>query len=106
MWGFLKNLGRAGVAVASAAVEPGSMINLAVMAGAKHGIKALPNSSIPYINWGLSTGISYVRNLVATGDPVAAIAPSIQEGTMLAGGSTFIHQALKIPIKEKTGVSI
>jgi hypothetical protein len=90
------------------AVEPASLINLAIGGVLKHKTR-MSNGKIPYLNLLASTGVSYVRNIVAgptAGDWAASLGPALQEGGALMGISTALHQSLKLPIKQKTGRSI
>jgi hypothetical protein len=103
---LMRGLGKAGAAVVKtaapvvlAAVTPEAIINTAVGAVAKHGISKLPNGAIPYLNLGISSAVSYAKNVVATGDWAGSVGVALQEGGVLAGASTLLHQSLKLPLR-------
>jgi hypothetical protein len=81
-----------------ASVMPEALINNGVAAVVKHLPGERVNQAIPFMNLGVSSAISWVKHMVGGMDPVTAIAPAIQEGGLLAGVSTAIHQSLKIPM--------
>lgn len=102
---FFKSLGKIVTGVAKIAapvvltvVQPEALINLALGSAAKHTVGKLPNDAIPYLNMGLSTAVRYAANVGDLGWQ-AAIMPALQEGGMLAGLSTAMHQAIKLPTK-------
>jgi len=84
--------------VVLSAVTPEAIINTAVGAVVKHGTK-VPNNAIPYLNILLSSGVAYAKNVAATGDWAASVAPALQQGGVLAGMSTLLHQSLKLPLR-------
>ena len=90
------------VPIAIATVHPEAMINTALGTMAKHGTK-INNQALPVLNLLLSTGFSFARHGLTTGDWVGGISQAIQEGATLAMASTAIHQTVKIPLKSLTG---
>ncbi len=105
---FFKAIGKGAFAVikvaapvAIAAIEPGTMINTFVAGAAKHSkILRGNNNAIPYLNMLASTGLALFRNMGVYGDLGTAIMPSLMEGLALAGGSTLLHQSVKIPMRD------
>lgn len=107
MKGFLKKAAKAAAfipAAAMAVVDPSIMVNTAVAAGVKHA-SPIRNNAIPFLNLGLSTGMAYLKHGLSSGDWAGAIVPAIHTGIELAGGSTLLHQAIKIPVKRFTATA-
>lgn len=96
---FFKTFFKVIAPVALSVIQPEAMINTALGAVVKHATP-INNQTIPILNLGLSSVVSYVRHLAGGMDPVSAVMPALQEGGMLMGMSTAIHQSLKIPMKE------
>jgi hypothetical protein len=63
----------------------------------KHAIKKLPNDVIPYVN----TAVSIGGYGLLTGDWGQAV----EVGLKASGVATLAHQAIKAPIRYKTGLS-
>lgn len=108
MKGLFKKIGQLAslaLPVAMLAVEPAAAINVAVGSAVKHGTK-ISNNSIPILNFLVSTGVSFARHGLTTGDWAGGVADAIQQGAMLTGASTAIHQTTKIPVKAVTGRSL
>jgi hypothetical protein len=56
------------------------------------------NNAIPYLNILISSAVSYYKHISINGDPVGSIIPAINDGVIMAGGSTILHQSIKIPL--------
>lgn len=98
--GFWKSFGKVAKAAAPvviAAAMPDAIVNTAIGTVAKH-TPIVNNQAIPAINLLASTIMSYVPRALDTGDWVTPILPALQEGGVLAGMSTALHQTLKIPM--------
>lgn len=95
LWKVLKKVGQAAVPVVIAAAMPESVVNTTIGGVIKHGTP-INNQSIPVINLVASTLFHYVPAALESGDWVAPIIPALQQGGVLAGISTGLHQALKI----------
>lgn len=100
---FFKKLGnglysvvRVVTPVIIATVKPEVLINTAVGAFVKHGTP-ISNQSIPYLNLGISSAIAYGKLVSSTGDWAGSIVPALQQGGLLAGLSTALHQSIKVP---------
>lgn len=98
-WKTLKKIGQAAVPVVIAAAMPEAVVNTTIGGAIKHGTP-INNQSIPVLNLVASTLFHYVPAAIETGDWVAPIIPALQQGGILAGISTGLHQALKIPLAE------
>ncbi len=105
---FFKSLGKVAKGVvevaapiAVAVVQPAAIINTVVAGAVKHTPLIKNNNAIPYLNLLFSSGISYVRYGTQTGDWAGSVMPALQEGGMLAGASTLLHQTLKIPMRQQ-----
>ena len=90
----------------AAITAPAVLVNFALGAVAKHAVRRLPNDLIPYLNVGVSCAVCVVRDGLTTGNWAAAVVPGIKEGLALAGGSTLLHQAVKIPVRSMSGKSL
>lgn len=102
----LAKVASVGASVAVAAAEPAVLINNGVAAVFKHGTK-LSNQSIPGLNFITSAAVAFVQNGAETGQWGAeGIMPALMRGGLLMGGSTAVHQGLKVPLKNQTGKSI
>jgi hypothetical protein len=100
--GFWKSLGKIAKVAAPViigAAMPQAVVNTALAGVAKH-TPLISNQTIPVLNLAVSTGVSYFSKAIDTGDWVAPILPALQEGGVLTGMSTALHQALKIPMAE------
>ena len=78
------------------AVKPEILVNTVAGAIIKHGTP-INNQSIPYLNLAASCFVSYVKHYQESGDWVASILPALQDGGLLAGMSTALHQSIKVP---------
>lgn len=103
--GLFKTLGNIGKGVAKVAapvvltaVQPEALINTALAGVAKHAVGKLPNDAIPYLNLLGSTAVRYAQHVPDKGWE-GALMPALQEGGLLAGLSTAIHQSVKLPTK-------
>lgn len=88
-------------AVAILAADPVMAVNVGLGAAAKHKTK-VKNGTIPFINLGLSVAGCYMKSALTTGDWAGSVVPALTEGVQLAGGSTLLHQAIKIPVRHIT----
>ena len=85
---------------AIAAIEPGTMVNTFAAGVIKHTPVIKNNNVIPYLNMLVSTGAALWKNMSIYGDFQTALVPSLTEGLTLAGGSTLLHQSIKLPMRE------
>lgn len=104
--GFFSRLGKAVTAVAKVAApvviavaKPEALINIAAGAAVKHGMSKVPNSTIPYLNLLVSTGVAYGRKVASTGEWTGSIMPALAEGGVMAAVSTGLHQTIKMPLQ-------
>ncbi len=100
--GFWKSLGKvakAAVPVVIGVAMPQAIVNTGIAGVVKH-TPFVDNSSIPVVNLLASTAVAYLPRAIESGDWVTPIMPALQEGGLLAAGSTAIHQTLKIPLAE------
>jgi len=98
-WKTLGKIAKVAAPVVIGAAMPQAMMNTAIAGVAKH-TPVISNQSIPVINLLASTAMAYVPQVMATGDWVAPILPSLQQGGLLMGMSTALHQSLKIPMAD------
>ena len=99
---FWKSLAKAAKVVAPVvigAAMPQAAINTAMAGVIKHA-PGINNQAIPAINLLASTLSSYVPKVIDTGDWLTPILPALQEGGILTGMSTALHQAIKIPLAD------
>lgn len=105
---FLKTLGK-GLKSAVAVVVPvliGTVVPEAVPAtigGAiiKHSkVLGSSNGKIPYLNVAVCSGFSYFKRVSETGDWAGSIVPALNDGVITAGSSTFLHQSIKLPLRD------
>lgn len=98
-WKSLKKVAQVAAPMVIASAMPEAAINTAVAGMAKH-TPSVDNQFIPILNLLASTAMSYIPKALDTGDWVAPILPALQEGGVLAGVSTALHQTLKIPLAD------
>lgn len=79
-------------------VQPEALVNVAMGSVVKHALGRVPNDAIPYLNLGVSTLASFARHVPDQGWE-ASLLPALQEGGLLAGLSTALHQSIKLPTK-------
>ncbi len=99
---IFKALGKVAQAVAPVAIAaamPQAVINTTVGGVIKHGTP-INNQSIPVLNLVASTLYHYLPVAIQTHDWVTPIVPALQQGGLLAGMSTALHQTMKIPLAE------
>lgn len=96
---ILKKVAQAAAPVVIASAMPEAMINTVAGGVLKH-TTPINNQSIPLTNLVVSTLSYYVPTALQTGDWVAPIIPALQQGGLLAGMSTALHQSVKIPLAE------
>lgn len=98
-WKSFGKVAKASVPVVIGIAMPEAVINTVIGGVAKH-TPTINNQAIPAINLVASTLLSYIPKALSTGDWVTPILPSLQEGGVLAGMSTALHQTLKIPMAD------
>ena len=98
-WKSLGKVAQAAVPVVIGIAMPQSVVNTVVAGAAKHS-PLVNNQAIPAINLVASTLMFYVPRALDTGDWVTPILPALQDGGLLAAGSTALHQTLKIPLAD------
>jgi len=96
---LLKKAAQTAVPVIIATAMPEAMINTTAGSVLKH-TTPINNQSIPMTNLVVSTLAYYLPTALQTGDWVAPIIPALQQGGLLMGMSTALHQSIKIPLAE------
>lgn len=96
-WKTLGKVAQAAVPVVIGIAMPQAAVNTAIGGIVKH-TPMINNQAIPAVNLLASTLMYYIPKALDTGDWVAPILPALQEGGILAGMSTALHQTLKIPM--------